>query len=158
MRKAKWWIGFGAVVLAAVIGVGSSVWPEKIRPHPYIVIAFGIFGLLCIIVPILHTVYRRIVSTAEVEGPAFEIIFDATNTGRQFWSLKSAGPSSSGLEYRVKIRNITTKTLREVKAETDNMGPMGHPPIRREKHSGNSQPTSGAAWSSARVFCSSKAR
>src|ERR1035441_2631693 len=29
---------------------------------------------------------------------------------------------------------------------------------RRSKHSGNSQPTSGAAWSSARAFCSSRAR
>jgi len=67
------------------------------------------------------------------KAKAFEIIFDRENPGRQFWSLKTIETFSnqiSGVEYRVKIRNKTSKTLREVKAETERVGPMGALPTK----------------------------
>ena len=44
----------GAFLVAAVIGVGSSVWPEYIRPHPYVVAFFGVIGLLFLLVPFVY--------------------------------------------------------------------------------------------------------
>jgi hypothetical protein len=46
---ASWWIGAGAFMLAAAIQIGSSVWPDKIKPHLYSVIALGIIGTLFIL-------------------------------------------------------------------------------------------------------------
>lgn len=66
------------------------------------------------------------------ERDAFEIIFDPKNPGRQFWSHRTIENFSSqthGIEYRVKIRNKTQKTLREVKATTETLGPMGSTPV-----------------------------
>ena len=62
----------------------------------------------------------------------FEIIFDPKNPGRQFWSQRTIERFFSytpGIEYRVKIRNKTQKTLREVKATTETLGPMGSTPV-----------------------------
>jgi len=61
---------------------------------------------------------------------AFEIIFDPENPGRQFWSHRTIENFSSrthGIEYRVKIRNRTQRTLHQVKATTETFGPMGAP-------------------------------
>lgn len=63
---------------------------------------------------------------------AFEIIFDPKNPGRQFWSyrtIENLSSGTSGIEYRVKIRNKTRKTLHEVKAAIENLGPMGSTPV-----------------------------
>jgi hypothetical protein len=60
---------------------------------------------------------------------AFEIIFDRTNPGRQFWALKTI-ETAPGIEYRVKVRNKTQKTLYEVKATIEAIGPMGAMPTR----------------------------
>lgn len=63
----------------------------------------------------------------------FDIIFDPNNPGRQFWALKTIDTFSrqiAGIQYRLKIRNRTTKTLSGIKAESENLGPMGAPPVR----------------------------
>jgi hypothetical protein len=61
-----------------------------------------------------------------------EIIFDSQNTGRQFWSPKTKSDASeiTSIEYRVKVRNRTNKTIYEVKATTENIGPIGGMPER----------------------------
>ena len=62
----------------------------------------------------------------------FEIIFDPKNPGRQFWSprtIESFSSQTPGIEYRVKIRNKTQRTIREVKATTETLGPMGSTPV-----------------------------
>ncbi len=62
------------------------------------------------------------------KADAFEIIFDPENPGRQFWSLRTIEGFSSqthGIEYRVKIRNTTKRTLYQVKATTETLGPLG---------------------------------
>lgn len=64
------------------------------------------------------------------KADAFEIIFDAENPGRQFWSQRTIETFSSqtpGIEYRIKIRNRTQRTLHQVKATTETLGPMGSP-------------------------------
>src|ERR1035438_3829137 len=122
MRKAKWWIGLGGIVLTAVIGVGSAVWPEKIRPHPHIVIVLGVFGLLCIIVPMLYTVYRWIWPIIPLE-----IIFDPQNPARRFWSMETAhdeagSPIGAYWEHRVDVKNNSLKTLKNVTVTTEHIG------------------------------------
>ena len=44
----------GAFVIAAVIGIGSSVWPEYIRPYPYEVVGLGVFGLGMLLFPVIY--------------------------------------------------------------------------------------------------------
>jgi hypothetical protein len=61
--------------------------------------------------------------------PAFEIIFDANNPGRQFWSPKRDRGGNSGIEYRVRVRNTTDKTIYDVKATSERIGPMGAMPV-----------------------------
>src|SRR4051812_36471834 len=46
----------GAFVVAAVIGIGSSVWPEYIRPYPHAVVCLGIFGLGLLLFPVFFKV------------------------------------------------------------------------------------------------------
>jgi hypothetical protein len=62
---------------------------------------------------------------------ALEVIFDKENLGNQFWSLKAVTFDDkivSGIEYRVKVRNRTNKTIYGVKATIENIGPMGKTP------------------------------
>jgi hypothetical protein len=98
-------------------------------------------GTVCLLLTLLFFVTGikwtkiklKIGGTAEkADAPAFEIIFDSTNPGRQFWSLKVVGADANirGIEYRLKIRNKTERTLREVKATTETIGPMGAMPAR----------------------------
>jgi hypothetical protein len=122
------WIGLGSCVLASVIGVSSSVWPEAIRPHPRIVIALGVCGLLCIIVPIIIAICQRIFPASS----PLEIIFDPSNPSRRFWSMetvsnKAGSPIGVYWEHRVDVKNNSLKTLKNVKITTEHVGPM---PVR----------------------------
>jgi len=58
-----------------------------------------------------------------------EIIFDPSNPGRKFWSIEGAKdengkPTGSFWEYRALIKNKSSKTLRNVKATVEAIGPM----------------------------------
>ena len=64
---------------------------------------------------------------------AFEIIYDLKNIGRQFREMKTIEGFSShvtGIEYRVKIRNKTDRTLEDVKVKSEGLGLIGNLPIR----------------------------
>ena len=64
---------------------------------------------------------------------AFEIIYDDKNVGRQFRELKTIETFSghvNGVEYRLKIRNNTAKTIEEVKITSEVLGLLGKLPIR----------------------------
>jgi hypothetical protein len=39
---------------AAIIGIGASVWPEYIRPHPYVIAFLGLIGLVLLFFPTLY--------------------------------------------------------------------------------------------------------
>ena len=74
---------------------------------------------------------------------AFEIIYDHRNIGRQFRELKTVEEFSShttGVEYRVKIRNNTDRTLEDVKVKSEFLGQIGTLPIRLKFHE-TKQPT-----------------
>ena len=68
----------------------------------------------------------------EDESP-LEIIFDSTNPARRFWSKESprdgSGAAKYGTfwEYRVEIKNKSTKTIRNVSVTTEHTGQM---PVR----------------------------
>lgn len=69
--------------------------------------------------------------TDEGLSSPLEIIFDAGNSLRRFWSIEQAQdaegkviPGHSYWEYRVLIRNRSSKTLRNVKVTVEAIGPM----------------------------------
>jgi hypothetical protein len=64
---------------------------------------------------------------------AFEIMYDPKNVGRQFRELKTIETFSTqvnGVEYRLKIRNKTDRTLEDVKLKSEHLGQIGTLPIR----------------------------
>jgi len=63
----------GAFVVAAVIGVGSSVWPEYIRPHPYVVVLFGVIGLRFLLVPTAYKVAAHVLH-GNVAAPTLNVL------------------------------------------------------------------------------------
>ena len=98
----------------------ASVW----LPRPIVVyLCLIAVAVLVWIIPYLRT--RKAI--------AFEIVFDTKNPGYQFCShrtIETFSSQTAGIEYRVKIRNKTQRTLREVKATTETLGPMGATPSR----------------------------
>ena len=86
-------------MLAATVEIGSSVWPDIIRPHLHIVIALGVFGLLCVIVPAVHTGYSWVSSKLRHNSatPPLEIIFDPSNPARRHWSEEQLKDEKGGL-------------------------------------------------------------
>ena len=61
---------------------------------------------------------------------ALEITFDPQNSGRKFWSMEAAPPAVGETkarpywEYRALVRNISSKTVKNVKAVVEAIGPM----------------------------------
>jgi hypothetical protein len=123
------------------------------RPFPSLLL-LGIFDFCCILIGLeqisVHKITSGIIWIAigvvsgligyywpqiwrtkkrKISAPAFEIIFDPNNPGHQFWSPKRDSGGNSGVEYRIKVRNITDKTIYEVKATSERIGPMGALPV-----------------------------
>lgn len=124
-------------MLAACVQIASSIWPEKIRPHPYLFIALLFFGLVCIIVPITRAIYiwasAKRISSAK-QSP-LEIIFEPLNPARRFWSIESHVDDYKRLigtfwEHRVEIRNNSEVTLRNVTVTIERTGAMPVKPHR----------------------------
>jgi len=71
-------------------------------------------------------------NTATIEikqNSPLEIIFDASNPNRKFWSIEQirdekGKPLGSHWEYRALIKNNSSKTLRNVKVTIEAIGPM----------------------------------
>ncbi len=143
IRKAEF-IGLGAFLIAAIVEIGSSVWPDKIKPHPYIVLAIFVVGILCVVVPLLHTAYCWASSKLRPVQPtssSLEIIFEPLNPARRFWSLESQKDASGKYhpywEHRVEIRNNSLKTVRNVMVTVERIGQMPQlpfcPPFKRQQ-------------------------
>ena len=130
-------IAIGAFVLAACVQVGSSGWPEKIRPHPYIFLSFVCFGVVCLAGPMAFEAYRwawRRLHPQPEESP-LEIIFEPLNPARRFWSRESHVDDYKRLigifwEHRVEIRNNSFLTLRNVAVTVERVGQMPVKPQR----------------------------
>jgi hypothetical protein len=135
-EKSAWhkspWIGLGAFTIAATVSVISTVWPKIIRPHPFIVFTFLIAGIFCLLIPVMNRIYLWITEHLSRENKLsepspLEIIFEPLNPGRKFWSLESkqdfykrvTGPY---WEYRVEIKNISPRTLRNVAVTVGRIG------------------------------------
>jgi len=138
---ASWRIGVGAFILAAAVQIGSSTWPDKIKPHPYVFIAFCLIGVLFIIIPSSKALWSFVLNRANVKKPntALEIIFEPLNPARRFWSLESYKDSSGKgrpyWEHRVEIRNNSLKTIRNVMVTIERTGQSPQlpfsPPFKR---------------------------
>lgn len=138
----SWWIGLGAFIIAATVQVVSSVWPERIKPHPLMVAAFFAIGVLCVIIPVARVVYSWAIQfnkTDEIRPTSspLDIIFEPLNPARKFWSLEAkqdfykrvTGPY---WEYRVEIKNTSQKTLRNVAVTVERIGPSPEKPHRAD--------------------------
>ena len=135
LKKFGWhtsvWIGMGAFVLAASVQIGSSTWPDKIRPHPYVFIAFIGVGLLCVTIPAIRAVWTFISNriNPSIDKSPLEIIFEPLNPARRFWSLVSHVDDYKRLignfwEHRVEVKNNSLVTLRNVVVTVEKIGPM----------------------------------
>jgi hypothetical protein len=134
---SSWWIGAGAFMLAAAIQIGSSVWPDQIKPHPYAVITLGIIGALFVLAGIGRAIWLWIDSrakTSSITSP-LEIIFEPLNPARRFWSLESHLDDYKRLigtfwEHRIEIKNNSSVTLRNVTVMVERTGPSPVKPQR----------------------------
>ena len=76
----------------------------------------------------------RIDELEQNEASPLEIIFDPNNPSKRFWSMESpeyenGKPKSNPYwEYRVEIKNNSSKTLRNVSSATEAIGPMPQRP------------------------------
>jgi len=129
-------------MIAATVQVVSSVWPEIIKPHPLIAATIFAIGVLCIMIPVARFIYfwvTRFNKTDEIpiSLSPLEIIFEPLNPARKFWSLevkqdfykRVTGPY---WEYRVEIKNISYKTLRNVAVTVERIGPSPEKPHRAD--------------------------
>jgi hypothetical protein len=130
MRKSAW-TAVGAYVLALSLGLGSSGWPEIVRPHSHIVVSLIVFGTICLIFPVLHSLYRWALLTLFPQQPTspLEIIFEPLNPGRRFWSLESHSDDYKRLignfwEHRVEVKNNSSVTLRKVTVTVERLGSL----------------------------------
>jgi len=68
----------------------------------------------------------------KTESVALEILFDPANPGRRFWTLESVkredGSRAPVWEYRIDVRNVSQRTLRNVKVTAELVGIVGNRP------------------------------
>lgn len=128
---SSWWIGAGAFMLAAAIQLGSSVWPDKIKHHPDVVVALGIIGALFIIAGTVQAIRGWINSRAKTASNVspLEIIFEPLNPARRFWEMLAPLDAYKRVtpaywEHRVEVRNNAPVTLRNVAVTVEHTGPV----------------------------------
>lgn len=128
----------GAWMLALGLGLASSGWPERVRPHPYWVASLIVLGILLVIVPTFHSSIQWMRSRllkVEVLAPPLEIIFEPLNPARRFWELltplddyKRVMPAR--WEHRVAIQNNSRVTLRNVTVMIEFADPYPQAPYK----------------------------
>lgn len=70
-----------------------------------------------------------------IEGPPLHIIFDPANPAKRFWSMESPrdehGNKQPGIfwEYRVEVKNVSSRTVRNVAIEVEHTGAMPMRPV-----------------------------
>jgi len=89
-------------------------------------------ALLILLAGVILILYAILTSHA---GSPLEIIFDADNPARRFWSMESFldenGKKRPGgfWEYRVEIKNKSSKTVKNVSVSTERIGQMAQRPF-----------------------------
>lgn len=133
----SWSVGLGSFVLAGCVQIGSSVWPEEFKPHPYMFVALLCLGCLCIVVPLINSSRSWLSAkrNPHAEQSPLEIIFEPLNPARRFWSLESHLDDYKRLigtfwEHRLEIKNNSNVTLRNVVVTVEHTGPLPIKPQR----------------------------
>lgn len=128
-------------MLAGAVQIGSLVWPEKIKPHPYLFGAFCLVGFSFVAIGSGRALwlFLRAMRPAAVSS-ALEIIFEPLNPARRFWSLEGHIDDLGRRyppywEHRVEIRNNSQKTIRNVMVTVERTGQLPqlpfNPPFKR---------------------------
>jgi hypothetical protein len=117
------------------LALNASKWAkwlgEKNPPHWLVNHSFDHYAGICLIVFVVLVWFVPYIFKRRAKP--FEIIYDPENVGRQFRELKTVGTAPHpihGVEYRIKIRNNTAKTVEEVKITSERIGLLGELPIR----------------------------
>jgi hypothetical protein len=121
--------GAGSLMFAVSLTLASlyvTDWAGAHKTFVFRAIIVCLLGAVGAFIFWLCTEGRRHASPGKL---SLEIIFDSANPGHQFWSPKVID-GIQGIEYRLKIKNKTNKTLHQVKATTEAIGPLGSMPTR----------------------------
>lgn len=98
--------------------------PKWIAVLMYIIAAFLFFFTMG------YYLYKRIFPNRKkdikLESP-LKIIFDQKNPEKRFWSLEN-NPQPTHWEHRVEVRNISSKTIKNVCVTTEHMGTLSNRP------------------------------
>jgi hypothetical protein len=113
------------VVVATITAVGVSIWAAVYSVPPYLWIPLGLLTAILI----LFVGHLSLTLKERLARSPLEIVFDSTNPQRKFWSMipitrVDGEPLGTQWEYRALIRNNSAKTLRNVKATVEAVGPM----------------------------------
>jgi len=101
-------------------------WPARLRRR-----SFGREQAKELIERLLNT-HATTLEDGKTESVALEILFDPANPGRRFWTLESVkredGSRAPVWEYRIDVRNVSQRTLRNVKVTAELVGIVGNRP------------------------------
>lgn len=124
-------VGFSTVALGFG-GLAASLFPPPFLADlpEFSQHVIGYSGVTLMILGSLVLLRSGLFGQSPTEGsvePPLEIIFDKTNPDRRFWSLevvtdesgKAQQPITQYWEYRVAIKNASSKTVRNVSVTTD---------------------------------------
>lgn len=83
--------GIGLIIVPGVLEVAASVWPDKVKPHPYWLLGFGVFGLILFVVPLLRRIFKPKKASAQ-PGATANIAIDnriaGNNTGTNIGNVQ----------------------------------------------------------------------
>ena len=127
------------------LAIVSAFGPLLGIPIPYYIkVAAFIIGLGMIIYPLLEMLimfcwrlYRPLNLENAIISP-LKIIFDPANPARRFWSLENnPNPNDPNRnfppswEYRIEVKNISSKTMKNVRVTVEHIGPLPQRPEQR---------------------------
>jgi hypothetical protein len=126
------WIGLdrpikALFVIASSFGGTLLVMIAHLPAYAIGLLAFAFFALAGIGVNVWERFWNRRKAKLDANSP-FRIIFDASNPNNRFWERTSPkdenGKKLPGVvwEYRVKIQNISSKTVRNVRISRESSG------------------------------------
>jgi len=132
-------IARGILTFLATKGILTDVWIANALGYAtdpnfqtsILWIISGAFGLFVFIFwPEIEKFLRQIVARSPLE-----IIFDPTNPGRRFWSMEAQKDQNGKpllpacWQYRVELRNNSSKTLRNVRISAEALGQIANRPL-----------------------------
>jgi len=123
--------GVGAWVLAAAFGFACAAWPEYIKPHPYLIISFGMAGLLMLAIPVVQRFFPIFKEEnhlpLELQMQIDDVYMRRAGNGQPFFSVgelfllvraELVAPMSADVSYTLEIvqqgMTVTTEWVGDI--------------------------------------------